>query len=159
MNFLQKFPIILVVVLLVIMSILGGASTALAVDPNCTVNVAAGAAIPNYYGAPNAVTRKDASDAIAQLVFANMYRNPPFRINQGNVRLDVQGGVAGGGRNWQVQVNGVSGNSTIAAAIIDGNLANASTPQRRRNVERSFRNALVQSLTNATIYTATGPCN
>ncbi|MFY0581058.1 hypothetical protein ACN28S_48535 [Cystobacter fuscus] len=49
---------------------------------------------------------------IALLPFADLYRNPPFRIDgpTGLVRLDVQGAIAGGGRNWQVQLNGVQEN-------------------------------------------------
>lgn len=131
------------------------------VDPNCQVNVAAGAAIPNYFGAPNAAQRNDATNAIALLDFADLYRNPPFRIQgpAGLVRLDVQGAIAGGGRNWQVQINGVAGNSTISTMLIAGGLAGASTADRQAFVQRSARNGLVQSLATANIYNVTGNCN
>jgi len=131
------------------------------VDPNCQVNVAAGAAIPNYFGAPNAAQRNDATNAIAQLTFADLYRNPPFRINgpAGLVRLDVQGAIAGGGRNWQVQINGIAGNSTISTMLIAGGLAGASTADRQAFVQRSARNGLVQSLATGNIYNVTGNCN
>lgn len=129
------------------------------VDPNCQVNVVAGAAIPNYFGAPNAQQFNDATDAIAQLTFGDLYRNPPFSIPSGLVRLDVQGAIAGGGRNWQVQINGVQGHSTISTMLIDGAVGNASTPSRQAYVQRSARNALNQSLNTANIYRVTGFCN
>jgi hypothetical protein len=132
-----------------------------AVDPNCQVTVVAGGAIPNYFGAPNAAQRNDATNAIAQLQFADLYRNPPFRINgpAGLVRLDVQGGIAGGGRNWQVQINGIGGHTTISAMLINGAVGNASTPDRQAYVTRSARNGLVQSLNTGNLYNVGGFCN
>jgi hypothetical protein len=131
------------------------------VDPNCVVNVVAGAAIPNYFGVPNNAQRNDATNAIAQLAFADLYRNPPFSIQgpAGLVRLDVQGAIAGGGRNWQVQINGVAGHSTISTMLIAGGLAGASTADRQAFVQRSARNGLVQSLGSGNIYSVTGNCN
>ena len=130
-------------------------------DPNCVVNVVAGAPIPNYFGVPNAAQRNDATNAIAALTFADLYRNPPFRIHgpAGLVRLDVQGAIAGGGRNWQVQINNVHGNSTISTMLVAGGLAGASTADRRTFVQRSARNGLVQSLGTGNIYNVNGNCN
>jgi hypothetical protein len=34
--------------------------------------------------------KKAATNAVAQLTFADLYRAPPFRITVGNVRLDAQ---------------------------------------------------------------------
>lgn len=131
------------------------------VDPNCQVNVVAGAAIPHYFGAPNGAQTADATNAIAQLTFADLYRMPPFRINgpAGLVRLDVQGVIAGGGRNWQVQINGVPGASTISTMLINGAVGGASTPDRQAYVQRSARNGLVQSLNTGNIYNVGGFCN
>jgi hypothetical protein len=136
-----------------------GADAAL-VDPNCQVNVVAGQAIPNYGGPPSNAQQSDSTNAISQLGFADLYRNPPFSINgpANRVRLDVQGVIPGNGRNWQVQINGVNGNSTIAAMLIDGTLANA-TGANQAFVQRSARSALVQSLNTHNIYRVTGTCN
>jgi hypothetical protein len=101
------------------------------VDPNCQVNVVGGAAIPNYFGAPSPAQFSDATDAIAQLTFGDLYRNPPFSIPSGLVRLDVQGAIGGGGRNWQVQINGIAGHSTISTMLIDGAVGHASAPGLR----------------------------
>ena len=130
------------------------------VDPNCTVTVVAGPPFAHPFAGLNAAQRADATNAIANLQFADLYRNPPFRINgpAGLVRLDVQGAIAGGGRNWQVQVNGVVGASTIATMLIAGTTAGASTPERRAFVQRSARNALVQSLGTGNTYNVNGVC-
>ena len=130
-------------------------------DPNCQVDVVGGGAIPHYFGAPNAGQRNDATNAIAQLAFADLYRNPPFRINgpANLVRLDVQGVIAGGGRNWQIQINGIGGATTISHMLINGAVGGASTPDRQANVQRSARNALNQSLATGNTYNVGGFCN
>ena len=128
-------------------------------DPNCTITIAPLGPIPNRYLNPSNQNRQDATDVIAQLTFGDLWRMPPFRINQSTVRLDVQGAVPGGGRNWQVQINGVNGASTIAAAIIQGNLANASTQARQTYVASRARAALVASLNGGQIQNVNGPCN
>jgi hypothetical protein len=127
------------------------------VDPNCTITVTPGAGIPNYY-APSPANRNDATTAIALLTFGDIWRLPPWRIVQGSVRLDVQGAIAGHGRNWQVQVNGIQGHSTISGITVQGNLATASTPARQAYVERMVRRALVDSLTSALLQDVNGPC-
>jgi hypothetical protein len=142
-------------------SVRQSATPAPAVDPNCQVNVVAGGAIPNYFGVPNNAQRNDATNAIAQLTYGDLYRNPPFSIAgpAGLVRLDVQGVIAGGGRNWQVQINGIVGHSTVSTMLITGAVGNASTPDRQAYVQRSARNALNQSLATGNVYSVTGFCN
>jgi hypothetical protein len=129
-------------------------AAAFAQDPNCNTNLVQGLMIPGYV-APNGATQANASNAIARLMFADIWRLPPFRITENNVRLDVQGAIAGGGRNWQAQV----GPNSIAHANIVGTLAGASTVARRTYIQRVFRNALVQSLADGHSYTLTGNCN
>lgn len=137
---------------------LGAASeTELFNDPNCTISITNTGPINNYH-VPSPANIQDATDAISQLVFADIWRLPPFRISVRTVRLDVQGAIAGGGRNWQVQINGISGASTISAIIVQGNLATASTEERRAYVQRMVRNALVQSLNTARSMDVNGPC-
>lgn len=126
-------------------------------DPNCAITINYLGPINNYYQ-PSPANRQDATDTIAQLTFADIWRLPPFRISVGTVRLDVQGAIAGGGRNWQIQVNGINGASSIAAIVVQGNLATASTEERQAYVQRMVRSALVQSLNSARTMDVNGPC-
>lgn len=126
-------------------------------DPNCTINIINTGAINNYH-APSPVNMQDASDAVSQLTFADIWRLPPFRISVRTVRLDVQGAIAGGGRNWQIQINGINSPSTFSAVTVQGNLATASTQERQAYVQRMVRNALVQSMNAAHSMDVTGPC-
>jgi hypothetical protein len=50
--------------------------------------------------------------------------------------------ACGNGRNWQVQINGIAGASTVSTMLIDGTAGGASTPERQAFVQRSARNAL-----------------
>ena len=137
------------------------ATEAAFVDPNCAVTVVAGNAFPNRYAAAlTPAQQTDATNAIAALTFGNLYRNPPYRISgpANLVRLDVQGAIAGNGRNWQVQINNINGASTIATMLIDATAGGASTPDRQSFVQRSARNALVQSLATGNTYQVNGPC-
>jgi hypothetical protein len=126
-------------------------------DPNCTITITNTGPLPNYRQ-PSQANIADATDAISQLVFADIWRLPPFRITVRSVRLDVQGAVAGGGRNWQVQINNINAPSTFAGAIIQGNLATASTAERQAYVQRQARNALVQSINDRQMKDVNGPC-
>lgn len=114
-------------------------------DPDCNATITEAAGISSYYD-PSAAHKKDAAAAIAKLQFEDIWRLPPFKITQGTVRLEVLGAIAGGGRHWQLQVNGLQGKSAIAAVTIQGNLATASTPARKAYVERMVRHALSASL-------------
>ncbi|QJB31541.1 hypothetical protein HF324_09220 [Chitinophaga oryzae] len=128
------------------------------VDPNCTITIVVGNNIPNY---PSTVSKKnitDAQNAIGRLTFADIWRLPPWRIEEGTVRLDVQGAIANGGRNWQVQINGINGNSTISATLVQGNLATASTAERQQYVQRMVRRALEDSLSTKKVTDVNGPC-
>ncbi|MBC9909890.1 hypothetical protein [Chitinophaga varians] len=134
------------------------AGTELFNDPNCTINITPQGAIPNYPGTVSNKNITDAQNAIGQLTFADIWRLPPFRIEYGTVRLDVQGAIAGGGRNWQVQINGMQGGSTISATLVQGNLATASSSERQQYVQRMVRNALEQSLASRNVMNVNGPC-
>ena len=129
-------------------------------DPNCQVTVVAGTAFPNRFAGLTGNQRDDATNAIALLTFADLYRNPPFRITgpANLVRVDVQGVIPGNGRNWQVQINNIAGASTISTMLIDGTAGGASTPERQAFVQRSARNALVQSLGSGNTYRVSGVC-
>jgi hypothetical protein len=126
-------------------------------DPNCTINISSQGPIINYH-APSQQNIQDATDAILKLAFADIWQMPPFGINVGTVRLEVEGAIAGGGRNWQVQINGINPPSTISAVLVQGNLATASTDERRMYVQRMVRVALVQSLNIAMQRNVNGPC-
>ena len=129
-------------------------------DPNCNVNVGANGPINNIFpGNINQNARDQAQRAIANLDFADLYRDPPFRINRPPVRLDAQGTNHAGDANWQIQVNGVNGHSTIAHVQVSANLANASTLARQTYVQRRVRHALNESLNTGNRYDVTGICN
>ena len=128
-------------------------------DPNCIINVAATGPLRNYPKVPpNATQMSDARGVIAKLNFADIWRKPPFSITQGTVRLDIQGGIANGGRNIQVQLNGASGDSTISGTTVQGNVGTASTAARQDYVQRMVRNALANSLNDRQFYDVNGPC-
>lgn len=86
----------------------------------------------------NANQTRTAQNSIARLTFAELFRNPPFRITEENLRLDAQGNT-GTHHNWQVQV----GNGTSAAALIDNRFQAANTSDLQRFVEGQSRNALI----------------
>lgn len=130
---------------------------ALVNDPNCMIDVLERGRIPNYFGTPSSRQERDARGAIARLEYADLGREPPFRITMGTVRLDAQG-AAENARNWQIQINGVSGNSTISTMLIANTLLSASTRERQAFVIRSARNGLLQSLRTANVYSVDGMC-
>ena len=126
-------------------------------DPQCVINTSNTGAI-NYYHAPSPANIQDAMDAISQLGFADIWRVPPFRITMQSVTLEVRAVLAGGGRNWLLLINGINGASTIAAITVQGNLATASTEERRTYVQSMTRSALVHSLNTALSIDVNGPC-
>ncbi|WP_212005594.1 hypothetical protein [Chitinophaga sp. HK235] len=127
-------------------------------DPNCPISITPQSGILNYPGSVSNSNIADAQNAIGQLTFADVWRLPPFRIEFGTVYLDVRGAIAGGGRTWQIDINGMNGSSTIANIIVQGNLATASTDERRQYVQRMVRRALEESLSNRNIMDVNGPC-
>jgi hypothetical protein len=132
---------------------------ALAEDPNCKVSVRSGSAIRNAYTSATSRNESDAKSAIGNLDFADLYRRPPFRINRSSVRLDAQGLSGGGDANWQVQINGISGSSTIAHVQVEAELGGASTRERQQYVQRKVRGALLESLRTGKSYRVTGSCD
>lgn len=128
-------------------------------DPNCTVTATPTGPLRNYPDPPpNATQLSDARGVIAQLNYADIWRKPPFSIKKGTVRLDIQGGIANGGRNIQVQLNGAPSASTISGATVQGNVGTASTAARQEYVQRMVRNALANSLNDRQFYDVNGPC-
>ncbi|WP_143306456.1 hypothetical protein [Chitinophaga vietnamensis] len=135
----------------------GASATAAFNDPDCVINIVAAGSVQNYQS-PNSQQQQDAEKAIAQLTFFDIWRLPPFRIDVGTVRLEVIAAIAGGGRTWQIDINGVERMTTIASADIQGNLATASSDARRAYVEKMARQALLTSLFSAQKQDAIGPC-
>lgn len=90
--------------------------------------------------------------------------------NMDGVRVDRQGQTTNGDQNIQVQLNGRTGASTVAAVLIPGHLLRDSghghqaadrNRARHREVERNVRRALQESLNSylsnrPAIYTLTG---
>lgn len=144
---------------LLVAALLLASLPALANDPNCSATVRQGSAIRNHYTGATSRNLQDGNSAIAALDFAELYRKPPFRITKGSVRLDAQGLNSDGDANLQIQLNGVSGKSTIAHVQVAAELGGASTPDRAKYVQRKVRGALLKSMETGRSYTVSGDCS
>ena len=91
------------------------------------------------------------------LTFVNIYRLPPYRINSPLVRLDAQGINAAGDANWQLQINGAHGHTSIGHVQVANAVGNA-TGSNQAYVQRMVRNALNNSLNSGNRYDVTGNC-
>lgn len=88
-----------------------------------------------------------AQRVIAQLAFSMLSGGAGTIVNDGMVRIDRQGQTAAGDLNLQVQINGMSGASTIAAAIIPSQYLNGVTNEHTMGeVLNKVQNALFYSL-------------
>ena len=112
--------------------------------------------VRNAYGNMNANQERDARLAINAIDFADVWRGAGTIVNQGLVRLDVQGRTAAGEQNLQVQINGVNGNSTVAAALIAESVQDASIEAQRVYAVRKIKDALFSSMNDNHIYRVTG---
>ena len=112
--------------------------------------------INNAFGNMNANQERDARLAINAIDFADVWRGAGTIVNQGLVRLDVQGRTAAGEQNLQVQINGVNGNSTVAAALIAESVQDASIEAQRVYAVRKIKDALFSSMNDNHIYRVTG---
>ncbi|HEY1166420.1 MAG TPA: hypothetical protein VGE90_14670 [Chitinophaga sp.] len=127
-------------------------------DPDCNISINSIGLIYNHC-TPSPANIQDATNAIFQLEFADIWRLPPFGITVGTVRLVVQESIEGGGRNWQILINGINGANTISAVKVFGNLAPASSQERQAYVQKMVRLALVESMNLAALREVFGPCN
>lgn len=112
--------------------------------------------VRNAYGNMNANQERDARLAINAIDFADVWRGAGTIVNQGLVRLDVQGRTGAGEQNLQVQINGVNGNSTVAAALIAESVQDASIEAQRVYAVRKIKDALFSSMNDNHIYRVTG---
>ena len=112
--------------------------------------------VRNAYGNMNANQERHARLAINAIDFADVWRGAGTIVNQGLVRLDVQGRTAAGEQNLQVQINGVNGNSTVAAALIAESVQNANIEAQRVYAVRKIKDALFSSMNDNHIYRVTG---
>lgn len=113
-------------------------------------------AIPNHLQ-PNQRQRTAAHEVIAQLQYADVWRNAGTLHQNSLVRVDMQGTIAGNPvrHNIQVQVNGIAGNSTIAHADVSASLM-TNDPANQRGVAHKVISALNQSLDSGHSYSVTG---
>ena len=112
--------------------------------------------VRNAYGNMNANQERDARLAINAIDFADVWRGAGTIVNQGLVRVDVQGRTGAGEQNLQVQINGVNGNSTVAAALIAESVQDASIEAQRVYAVRKIKDALFSSMNDGHIYRVTG---
>jgi len=120
------------------------------------INLTEGGAIPNYR-APGNAQRSSAQDVIAQLQYADIWRGAGTLHDDGVMRLDMQGQIAGPPKkqNLQVQIDGIAGNSTVAHANVSHSVM-TDDPANQRGVARKVISALNQSLDSGNSYTVDG---
>ena len=97
---------------------------------------------------PNAGQRRSCQAAINQIDFADLGRGAGTLHVSGGARLDMQGQIAGGGANLQVQI----GNGTIAAALIDASVMRTMNAANRRGVANGVVSVLNQSMDSGTVW-------
>lgn len=108
---------------------------------------------------PSSVTpnqRRAAHNIIGRVDYSDLGGGARSRVeDNGVVRVDRQGTTANGMQNIQVQLNGVTGASTVAAVLVPeaflrdsghGHQAAGRNVARHREVERNVRRALQESL-------------
>ncbi len=116
-----------------------------------------GPLINNHYP-PNNAQRSSAQNVIAQIDYAMIWLGAGTLVDNGVMRVDMQGTFNSGGQlyqNLQVQVDGVAGASTVAHANVCHTLMTAD-PQNQVGVANKVISALNQSLDTACSYTVTG---
>ncbi|PMR68296.1 hypothetical protein [Halomonas heilongjiangensis] len=112
--------------------------------------------IRNAFGNMNQNQHADAVAAINSLTDTAIWRGAGTIINQGTVRIDVQGYTGAGDLNLQAQINGVSGNSTVAAILVAASVAEANIPAQHVYATRKLKNALFESMNDGYIYRVSG---
>lgn len=112
--------------------------------------------MPNRYGNMNANQQNAAMHAIDAIDFADVWRGAGTIVNQGGVRVDVQGRTGSQQQNLQVQINGVQGNSTVSTALIADSVGETSIEAQRVYALRKIKNALFSSLNDGHIYGVSG---
>lgn len=116
--------------------------------------------IPNKYPTPlNTKQKTDAHTAIGALEYAKIFQNNSGTIsNFETMRVDMQGTFTQGGYRWhniQVQINGISGKSTVAHANVSEQTM-TSDPVNQKGVVQKVRSALEQSLDSGKSYEVSG---
>jgi hypothetical protein len=101
---------------------------------------------------PNKKMRAECHCVIAMLTFADLQRGPGTLHTEGDVRLDMQGRISGGGVNLQIQIGG----RTIAAVIVAATVQQVADPDNQRGVANAVISALNQSLDSGTIWQVSG---
>ena len=112
--------------------------------------------IRNAYGNMNQNQHSDAVTAINSLIDTAIWRGAGTIINHGTVRIDVQGYTGAGDLNLQAQINGVNGNSTVAAILVAASVAEANTQAQHVYATRKLKNALFESMNDGYIYRVSG---
>ncbi|NLR57530.1 hypothetical protein HGH93_05440 [Chitinophaga polysaccharea] len=125
-------------------------------DAQCAVTNTPIGDIP-YATTPTSENLSDAENAIANLTFPLIWELPPYRTSLGTIFLEVFAVTNDGGRNWKI-INGLTGNSSIADIEMSGNLATASTSERRQHVLQMVQSALTESLQTGKQVAVNGPC-
>ena len=112
--------------------------------------------ISNYFTS-NARLRSASQNVIAQLQYSDLWRNAGTLRRNEEMRVDMQGHISGPPikYNIQVQVNGISGNSTVAHVIVSSSIQ-CDDPANQKGALRAVIAALNKSLDTGKSYTVTG---
>lgn len=94
--------------------------------------------ILNFY-TPSQANIRDVELVLQALTFADIWQLSPFRKVQGTIRIEVKGAVSGGGRHWQIHVNGIKTHALISEVIVDGTLAVAEEEDLKDEILNCFR--------------------
>lgn len=125
------------------------------------VSIVQNGPIPNYYTGLNAARRTAAQNVIAQLQYADLWRGAGTLYTNDLMRIDMQGLIpAHGGTpaqsNIQVQVNGVTGHSTVAHANVSYSLNGITNAENQQGAANQVISALNRSLDSGYSYSVTG---
>jgi hypothetical protein len=110
------------------------------------INVRSTEAIHGYFK-PDKINVDDLMKGVELLGYQDIWRTPPWRKVCGSVRVEVKGATSGGGRHWQVHVNGIKSEAIISEVLIQGSLAKISDSRLQQLVIECFRSeAMVGSM-------------
>ncbi len=100
-----------------------------------------------YFFEPNSINIKDIEQAVSDMDFDNIWKLPHWRMVRGTIRIEVKGAISGGGRHWQIHVNGIKSDALVSDVLVEGRLKKAGSQQLKDAIVNCFRkDALLGSM-------------
>ncbi|RFS19246.1 hypothetical protein DVR12_23720 [Chitinophaga silvatica] len=109
--------------------------------------------------APASVSSEDQMSAfnlITQLSFQDIWKIPPFQLQEGTTTIFVENPLYDSGRAWLIKN---AQNQVIVYTVVAGTLSTASTADQQANVLQMVRNGLTDSLNTSCMIDVNGICN